>query len=100
MRFTRKVRPGARIEMIPLIDIIFLLLVVVIYAMLSMTVHKGIRVELPRAATAEVDKKDHFSVSIADKGHSREHPPRAVITYLVTHRNIYGVIIGASRHVT
>ena len=47
---------------------IFLLLVVFIYAMLSMTVHKGIRVELPRSTTAEADKGDHFSVTVAADG--------------------------------
>ena len=31
-----------RVEMLPLIDIVFLLLVVFIYTMLSMAVHKGI----------------------------------------------------------
>jgi biopolymer transport protein ExbD len=54
--------------MIPLIDIVFLLLVVFIYAMLSMTVHKGIRIELPESTTAEVDQEEHFSVSIAADG--------------------------------
>ena len=36
----------ARIEMLPLIDIVFLLLVFFIYAMLSMTIHRGLEVEL------------------------------------------------------
>ena len=47
----------ARIEMLPLIDIVFLLLVFFIYAMLSMAVHRGLPVELPLSATAEIDKK-------------------------------------------
>jgi biopolymer transport protein ExbD len=68
MRFRRRHKPGARIEMIPLIDIIFLLLVVFIYAMLSMTQHKGIRIELPHSTTASIDQKDHFSVSITANG--------------------------------
>ena len=54
----------ARVEMIPLIDIVFLLLVFFIYAMLSMVVHRGIKVELPAAATAQVDKRDYISVTI------------------------------------
>jgi biopolymer transport protein ExbD len=54
----------ARIEIIPLIDIVFLLLVFFIYAMLSMTVHRGLRVELPSAATAQVDKRDYVDISI------------------------------------
>jgi len=39
----------ARIEIVPLIDVVFLLLVFFIYAMLSMTVYRGVRVELPGA---------------------------------------------------
>jgi len=55
--------------MIPLIDVIFLLLVVFIFAMLSMTIHKGIRVDLPQSDTAVSDKEeDYFSVSIAADG--------------------------------
>ena len=50
--------------MIPLIDIVFLLLVFFIYAMLSMVVHRGLKVELPAAATARVDKRDYVDVTI------------------------------------
>jgi biopolymer transport protein ExbD len=39
----------ARIEMIALIDVVFLLLVFFIYAMLSMTVFRGLELNLPRA---------------------------------------------------
>ncbi len=47
----------ARIEMVPLLDVVFLLLVFFIYAMLSMSVHRGIDVALPeaRGATELVD---------------------------------------------
>ena len=54
----------ARIEMLPLIDIVFLLLVFFIYAMLSMAVHRGLPVELPLSTTAEVDKKLILSVTV------------------------------------
>ena len=54
----------ARIEMIPLIDIVFMLLVFFIYAMLSMVVHRGLKVELPAATTAQVDKRDYVDVAI------------------------------------
>lgn len=57
-------RKGPRIEMIPLIDIVFLLLVFFIYAMLSMVVHRGFQVDLPQAATAEIDKKDYVSITV------------------------------------
>ena len=68
VRFRKRPRRSARIEMIPLIDIVFLLLVVFIYAMLSMAVHKGLRVELPDASTGETDRSDYFSVTLARDG--------------------------------
>ena len=43
-----------RIEMIPLIDIVFLLLVVFIYAMLSMAVHRSLPVSLPTSRSAAI----------------------------------------------
>ena len=55
----------ARIEMLPLIDVVFLLLVFFIYAMLSMVVHHGLRVELPNASTTEVDRNEYVSITIA-----------------------------------
>ena len=54
----------ARIEMLPLIDIVFLLLVFFIYAMLSMAVHRGLPVELPLSTSAEIDKKLILSVTV------------------------------------
>jgi biopolymer transport protein ExbD len=54
----------ARVEMVPLIDIVFLLLVFFIYAMLSMVVHRGLKVQLPAAASATVDKRDYVSVML------------------------------------
>ena len=57
-------RKGPRIEMIPLIDIVFLLLVFFIYAMLSMVVHRGFKVDLPQATTAEIDGKDYVSITV------------------------------------
>ncbi len=53
-----------RIEMLPLIDIVFLLLVFFIYAMLSMAVHRGLPVVLPKSTTAQVDKKLVLSVTV------------------------------------
>ena len=46
----------ARVEMLPLIDVVFLLLVFFIYAMLSMVTYHGMKVELPRTgAEAPLD---------------------------------------------
>ena len=57
-----------RIEMLPLIDIVFLLLVFFIYAMLSMAVHRGLPVVLPTSNTAEIDKKLVLSVTVEADG--------------------------------
>jgi biopolymer transport protein ExbD len=58
----------ARIEILPLIDIVFLLLVFFIYAMLSMAVHRGLPVDLPSSSTSETDKRLTLSVTIKDSG--------------------------------
>jgi biopolymer transport protein ExbD len=60
------VRTGrkVRIEMLPLIDIVFLLLVVFIYAMLSMAVHRGLPVVLPTSSSAKIDKALVLSVTV------------------------------------
>ncbi len=58
----------ARIEMLPLIDIVFLLLVVFIYAMLSMAVHRGLPVVLPTSTSVSIDKKLLLSVTVKADG--------------------------------
>lgn len=54
----------ARIEMLPLIDIVFLLLVFFINAMLSMAVHHGLSVELPVSSSARLDKRTTVSITV------------------------------------
>ena len=54
----------ARVEMLPLIDVVFLLLVFFIYAMVSMVVHRGLRVDLPATGTAVMEKNDYISITI------------------------------------
>ncbi len=57
-------RRRARVEMVPLIDTIFLLLSFFLYAMLSMVVHRGLPVELVPAASAAVDRRDSVVITI------------------------------------
>jgi biopolymer transport protein ExbD len=58
-----------RIEIIPLIDIMFFLLATFVMVSLSMVKNKGIPVVLPAANTgAPQEQKDHVVVSIADTG--------------------------------
>lgn len=58
----------SRIEMLPLIDIVFLLLVVFIYTMLSMAVHHGLPVSLPSSSVAEIEKHLILSVTVKSDG--------------------------------
>jgi biopolymer transport protein ExbD len=60
----KMVRKPARIEMIPLVDIIFLLLVFFIYSMLSMAVYKGIPVVLPEAQSVEAAREQAIFITI------------------------------------
>lgn len=64
LRDTKKVR----IEMVPMIDCVFLLLVFFIYAMLSMAVHRGLPVNLPASKTVKIDKKLILAVTIKADG--------------------------------
>jgi biopolymer transport protein ExbD len=57
-----------RVEMLPLIDIVFLLLVVFIYTMLSMAVHKGLPVVLPSGDEVQTEKKALISVTMTAEG--------------------------------
>lgn len=57
-----------RIEMLPLIDVVFLLLVFFIFAMLSMAVHRGMPVDLPVSTSVDVEKRLTLSVSIDRSG--------------------------------
>ena len=59
---------AARIEMMPLIDSFFLILVYFIYAFLSMSTHKGIPLDLPQAATSVEHDVEHMSLSITKEG--------------------------------
>ena len=61
-------RKPARIELIPLVDIIFLLLVFFIYSMLSMAVYRGIPVVLPTAETVETSKVQAVFVTVDRTG--------------------------------
>jgi biopolymer transport protein ExbD len=68
MKIDPRTQRKVRIEMLPLIDIVFLLLVFFIYAMLSMAVHRGLPIELPISTTAKIDKNLVLSVSVRSDG--------------------------------
>ena len=57
-----------RIEMLPLIDIVFLLLIFFIYAMLSMAVHRSLPVSLPVSSTAALNTEQNLTVTVRQNG--------------------------------
>ena len=59
----RKRRRGARLEMMSLMDVMFLVLVFFIYCIFDMAVHKGLKVDLPDAAGA-AEKGERIVVTI------------------------------------
>ena len=65
MKLRNKRIKAARIEMMPLIDIVFLLLVFFIYAMLSMAVHRGIRLDLPESSQATINRQSDDPISLS-----------------------------------
>jgi len=59
----------ARIEIIPLIDIVFFLLATFVMVSISMVKQKGIPVVLPSASTAaSQEKKEHVVITISEAG--------------------------------
>jgi biopolymer transport protein ExbD len=58
----------ARIEIVPMIDVVFFLLVFFMMASLSMAVYGGLPVNLPQAATGQVAPAETASVTIDREG--------------------------------
>jgi biopolymer transport protein ExbD len=64
MKIVRRHDKPVRIEMLPLIDIVFLLLIFFIYAMLSMAVHRGLDLDLPESAVTTISDQSTWAISI------------------------------------
>lgn len=60
----RRRRRGARLEMTSLMDVMFLVLVFFIYCIFDMSVHRGMKVDLPSAAGA-AEKGERIVITIA-----------------------------------
>jgi biopolymer transport protein ExbD len=68
MRVPRQEQPKARIEIIPMIDVIFFLLVFFMVSTLSMTINRGLPVNLPTAATSQKDLREHLNLTLTQEG--------------------------------
>jgi biopolymer transport protein ExbD len=68
MKLDRGDQKRARIEIIPMIDVIFFLLVFFMISTLSMTVNRGLPVNLPTAATSQKGLREHLSITLTHDG--------------------------------
>jgi len=68
MRLQRRTIKKARIEIIPMIDTIFFLLVFFMISTLSMAHYDGLPVNLPKAATGEQPPSESAAVTISPDG--------------------------------
>lgn len=68
MKLPAAARKKARIEIIPMIDTMFFLLVFFMIATLSMTLQKGMPVNLPKASSTTDDLPEQVTISISENG--------------------------------
>jgi biopolymer transport protein ExbD len=68
MQISRRFPKKARIEIVPMIDTIFFLLVFFMIATLSMSKMQGLPVNLPRAATAEREIRENVTLTLTQEG--------------------------------
>jgi biopolymer transport protein ExbD len=68
MRVPRQEQPKARIEIIPMIDVIFFLLVFFMVSTLSMTINRGLPVNLPTAASSQKDLRENLNLTLMQDG--------------------------------
>ena len=64
----RRERKNARVEMLPLMDVVFLLLVFFIYAMLMMSIYKETVITLPSSESAAVKTSDILTLTVKADG--------------------------------
>ncbi|HEX9909677.1 MAG TPA: biopolymer transporter ExbD [Desulfatiglandales bacterium] len=68
MKVSLQVKRKPRIEMIPLIDLMFLILVSFVYGVFFMSAHRGVPVALPLSSTAKIEKQLTLTLSIQSDG--------------------------------
>jgi len=68
VRIARREARKARIEIVPLIDTVFFLLVFFMMASLSMTVYRGMPVNLPAAASGQATRDDRAAITLDRAG--------------------------------
>ena len=95
-----------RVEMVPLIDMFFLLLVFFIFGVFSMTMQQGLLVDLPVAKTTSASQEPTVTISLTvDGGMFVDQEPVSVeqlafqLQQVHAHRPATTVVINADRQV-
>jgi biopolymer transport protein ExbD len=68
MRVPRRAQEKARIEIIPMIDVIFFLLVFFMISTLSMTTNRSLPVNLPTAASTQQGLQENIALTLTREG--------------------------------
>lgn len=68
LEFEKRKRSGLTLDMTPLIDMVFLLLIFFVLSSQFVS-HKGFKVKLPKAAHAQIQKNESVTVIINKDGH-------------------------------
>jgi biopolymer transport protein ExbD len=96
----------ARIEIIPMIDVVFFLLVFFMMASLAMTIYRGLPVSLPQAASGERHAAETAAITLTrDGGSFLNREPVTVATLagrirpLLAKNRELAVVINADREV-
>ena len=68
MILRRRDRKRARIEIVPMMDVVFFLLIFFMMASLSMTVYRGLPVNLPRASSGTTPPAETAAITVSSNG--------------------------------
>ena len=106
MRLRARAPKKARIEIIPMIDVVFFLLVFFMMASLAMTIYRGLPVSLPEAASGQRAAAETANITVARDGQTylnREPVPVSALSeklrpLLAANRDL-AVVINADREV-
>ena len=106
MRLPRRSIKKARIEIIPMIDTIFFLLVFFMISTLSMARYTGLPVNLPKAASGQLPPSESASITITQEGRisiDKQEVPRENVRTILQQRLSAKpdllVLINADEHV-
>jgi biopolymer transport protein ExbD len=90
MILRRRERRRARIEIIPMIDVVFFLLVFFMMASLSMTVYRGMPVNLPRATSGTDTPAESAAITVARDGQA--YLDRQPVTRAALHARLRSLV--------